>query len=228
MLRFAAASFLLLASGAGLRAVAADQFSLNSDDLAVGATYERVDSGDFRLGDTRFDWDEADRGALAFRTRVGGLQRVETVGGVDLYGERREGATPIGTLEDRVYGFDLQCALAFHLLEPAQAAMDLSFAPFLRAGIAWHELSIDDVETNSVRVVDEASGARFAGAFGADARLVIARKIEVFLGGGMQFWTGGTLAFSTYSGTGVSNIQSLEYSGQDVFVHLGALLWLGR
>ncbi len=209
-------------------ALMAESFDFHTDGMAVGATYETLASGDFRLGDQRFDWDHADRAALAFRTRVGPLQQVETVGGIDIYGDWRSGDTPAGTLEDRTFGFDLQCALALHLAkEPSQAAIDISAAPFLRAGIAWHQLSIKNVETDDVRVVDDADSARFAAAFGADLRLVVGRKFEAFAGGGMQFWTAGSMTVNGYSGSMPSNV-SVTYSGQEVFLHLGVLLWLDR
>lgn len=213
----------------GVSTIAAeDHFSVAGQDIAVGAAYETIASGDFRIGSKRFDWDHGDRAALAFRTRVGGLQRVETVGGIDLYGDWRQGDTPEGTLKDRTLGFDLQCALALHLAQdPSRAVLDISAAPFLRAGIAWHELSLDDVETSSVRVVDEVSGARYALAFGADARLVIASRFEAYIGGGLQFWTSGTLTVNGYSGSQPVS-KAVSYSGQEAFVHLGAMIWLDR
>ena len=208
---------------------AADDYAIEMKNVSVGATYETLASGDFRLGDQRFDWDEGNRGALAFRTRVGDLQQVETVGGIDIYGDWRTGDTPVGRIEDRAFGFDLQCALALHLTkDPSQANLDLSVAPVLRAGIAWHELSVEDVETNNVRVVDEVAGARFAFAFGADLRLVLGRRFEAFAGGGMQFWSAGTLTVNSYNNGQNANDISVAYSGQEVFLHLGALLWLDR
>lgn len=209
-------------------ALLAESFDLGHEDIAVGASLETLANGDFRLGDKRFDWDHGDRAAVAFRTRVGPLQQVETVGGVDLYGDWRSGESPSGTIEDRTFGFDLQCALAFHVSkDPAKAVIDLSLAPFLRAGIAYHQLSITDVDTSDVRVVDEADSARFAAAVGADARLRIGRRFEAFAGGGMQFWTAGSMTVNGYSGSNGTNA-TIAYSGQEVFLHLGGLVWLDR
>jgi len=105
--------------------------------------------------------------------------------------------------------------------------VDISVAPFLRVGIAYYELSLDNLKTNSVRIVDEVAGARYAMAFGADARLVIAGRVEAYLGGGFQFWTSGTLTVNGYSGSQPTS-QSLAYSGQEAFVHVGAMIWHAR
>jgi hypothetical protein len=207
-------------------AYAADTYRFPLQDVAIGGTYERLVGGDFRLGDQRFSWQEGNRAALAFRTRVNGLEQIETVGGIDLYAERRTGDVPQGTLEDRALGFDLQCALAVHLTEdPKHTAIDLSLAPFIRGGIAWHQLSLTDVTANNVRIVDEVGGARFAMAVGADARLVAFHRVELFAGGGFQLWTAGTVSAASSSTTQPTSVQ-LAFSGQDAFVHIGGLIWL--
>jgi hypothetical protein len=216
---------VLFGSVLGL-AQAADNSQFPLQNGALGVTYERLVGGDFRLGDQRFHWQDGNRGALAFRTRVSDLEQIETVGGIDLYAERRTGDVPQGTLEDRALGFDLQCALAFHLTrDPAHTALDLSLAPFIRGGIAWHQLSLTDVTANNVRIVDEVGGARFAMAIGADARVVTFHRIELFAGGGFQLWTAGTVSAASSGTTQTTNVQ-LAFSGQEAFVHLGGLIWL--
>ncbi len=206
---------------------AVEHFTIGRQDVAVGVIYEPLASGDFRIGSERFNWDHGDRTALALRTRVDGLRQVETVGGIDFYGDWREGDTPHGTLKDRTLGFDLQCALAVHLADdPRQAAVDLSLAPFIRAGIARHELSIDDVQTDQVRIVDEVPGIRYAAAVGADARLVLGRRFEASLGAGLQLWTSGTLTVNGYNGSTPTS-QSVTYSGQETFIRMAVMIWLG-
>jgi hypothetical protein len=229
MIRASGTLLLALIAVESAELSAVEHYTIGRQDVAIGLIYEPLASGDFRLGSERFDWDHGDRTALTLRTRINGLQQVETVGGIDLYGDWREGDTPHGTLKDRSLGFDLQCALAVHLADdPRQAAVDLSLAPFIRAGIARHELSIDDVQTNQVRIVDEVPGIRYAAAVGADARLVLGRRFEASLGAGLQLWTSGTLTVNGYSGSGSTpTSQSATYSGQETFIRMAVMIWLG-
>ena len=75
-----------------------DPFFARSQGMGVELAIESLRSGDFRLGDRRYDWRDGTRSVLAVRSRVDLDGRLEPLGGIDFWWDDREAAITGGDL----------------------------------------------------------------------------------------------------------------------------------
>jgi len=204
-----------------------DPFFARSQGMGVELAIESLRSGDFRLGDRRYDWRDGSRSVLAVRSRVDLDGRLEPLGGIDFWWDDREAAITGGNLTSNALGFHLVSALAIHLLPQAdRRRFTLAVVPALHGGIGLQMLSLRTVPSGTLDLTDEVDLVRLELGVGIGLRAAFSQRWVAECGVGARLWSGGS---ATINGQDLNDPtvtdSAISMSGKETFLRFSLGWW---
>ena len=221
--------FLVPVLAGSLTSAAAVEGIAGLEGLSISLDVIGYASQEFDVGYREEDWSSGNRYELnVFAQLESG--RVSPGGGFYVFYEEREwdgrsftgvGGTTQEHAELDCWGFGLQGGATINLVEPGKA-LNLALVPYLRGGLGFQDFTAKDVVIDGFRYDLSADSGRIELAAGVDLRLVVAKRLEVVFGGGVDYWSGADVAL--YAGTGGGGIavgSNGTFTGTDAWVRLG-------
>lgn len=184
-------------------------------------------STDFRLGSLKTSWDSAWRYELQFSGHLPLNGHVEPLFGAYFYFEEREWADGSRSVFNDVWGLGLDLAAMLYPMPRAdERPFNVALMPFARIGIGFNDGGFSNVPVPGPQPDTYSSGTIGSGrvelSIGAEARLVLLRRITVGIGAGFLYWDTFDVSAAVLGGAGVVIIRDspLSFRGTDVFARI--------
>lgn len=187
-----------------------------------GLTFMTIADGEFKLGDRKYEWSEADRAEVDWRFIMADSDDREVFGNGYVFWEDRSWEADESSIDQDAWGFGIGGGGIFHLIgKDRNAPLKLSVMPYGRLGVGFQDLTVEQADIGDSDLADDdISPYRFELALGADLRAVLADRISVGFGPQLLFWRSRDVVVATINEDDVEFDQTITFRGTDIWMRL--------